>query len=345
MIDRCVLGACGMPEAILIVVSLRLVYKQFFSVRKHLNTEEWTLMAAIAVGLVSMALSIFGITGHGFGIDVWGLDQPTLVAFRRYFYVIQIFYVVLMALLKLTFTFFYLNIFSGRGIRALLWSTVAFHVALALAFSIGIVFQCLPIPYQWEKLNHVHDATMTGYCANTNAAGWVNSALSVLSDIWLLSIPLSQLHKLHLHWKKRLGAGFMFMTGFGVTVISCLRLASVRNYASTSNPTWDQWDIMWWSTVEIQVGLICTCLPSMRLILIRLWPRAFGSESSNPLISLNRVSSLETHHTRLFEDEELTQPDLTATTLATHPEAVPKCPEPVFYYRSEKSTGGSADAV
>jgi hypothetical protein len=171
-------------------------------------------MAAIAVGLVSMALSIFGITGHGFGTDVWGLDQPTLVAFRRYFYVIQIFYVVLMTLLKLTFTFFYLNIFSGRGIRALLWGTVAFHVALALAFSIGIVFQCLPIPYQWEKLNHIHDATMTGYCANTNAAGWVNSAFSVLSDIWLLSIPLSQLHKLNLHWKKRLGAGFMFMTGF-----------------------------------------------------------------------------------------------------------------------------------
>ncbi|KAM3538973.1 hypothetical protein ARSEF1564_008119 [Beauveria bassiana] len=83
----------------------------------------------------------------------------------------------------------------------------------------------------------------------------------------------------------------------------------------------------------------------MRLILTRLWPRAFGSESSNTLISLNWVSSLETHLTRLFEDDELTQPNLTATTLATHPEAVPKCPEPVFFYRSEKSTGGSADAV
>lgn len=66
-----------------------------------------------------------------------------------------------------------------------------------------------------------------------------------------------------------------------VTVVSFLRLASVRHYASTSNPTWDQWDIVWWSTIEVEVGLICTCLPAMRLILVRLAPQVFGAEPGN----------------------------------------------------------------
>lgn len=143
------------------------------------------------------------------------------------------------------------------------------------------------------------------------------------------------------------------------TVVSCLRLASVRNYASTSNPTWDQWDILWWSTVEINVGFLCTCLPTMRLILIRLAPQVFGSESPNPSyvtngrdfdsmgeenmlvsrqlnnfllrISLNRVSSLGTELSYLFEKERATLPKR-----PTIPEAAPlepgvKIPEPVLY--------------
>lgn len=32
-----------------------------------------------------------------------------------------------------------------------------------------------------------------------------------------------------------------------------------------------------WSTVEINVGIICVCLPSLRLLLVRLFPRLLGT--------------------------------------------------------------------
>lgn len=196
-----------------LVATLRLSYKHFFIGRAHLSTEEWTLIAAAVIGIAGVPLEILGITNHGIGTDVWGLDRSTLVAFQRFFYVEQIIYVTLMLLLKLTMAFFYLNIFFGRGLRALLWGLIIFHVASTTAFSIGIVFQCLPINYQWDKFNHMHDDTFSGHCINTNAAGWVNSAFSVASDLWLLAIPLSQLHKMNLHWKKKLGASLMFVAG------------------------------------------------------------------------------------------------------------------------------------
>lgn len=195
------------------IVLMRLVFKQFFSVQQRLNSEDWTIIVAIALGIPSIAVIIWGLTAHGLGKDVWGLQPDDVTAFGYYFYVMQMLYVMLMMLVKLTLTLFYINIFSGRIITRLLWATVLLHVLSAAGFVIGIIFQCTPIRYQWEKYNYSNSNPVPGHCLDINAAGWANGAISVASDIWLVAIPLSQLYKLPLHWKKRLGASLMFLTG------------------------------------------------------------------------------------------------------------------------------------
>ena len=65
-----------------------------------------------------------------------------------------------------------------------------------------------------------------------------------------------------------------------ITIISILRMQSLVYFAKSSNPTWDQWPIALWSTIEINVGVICTCLPSIRLILVRLFPGVLDSNAS-----------------------------------------------------------------
>lgn len=203
----------AMSASTLLFIIARLLYMQFFSAKRRLNTEDWTIILAVALGLPSIGLTIFGLTAHGMGKDVWGLERASLIAFGRYFYAIQIIYILLMLLVKLALTFFYLNIFFGRGIRMLLWATVIFHVAAAISFTVVIITQCLPVSFQWEKYNFINDDSVQGRCFNINVAGWANSALNVASDIWLLAIPLFQIHKLNLHWKKKLGAALMFLTG------------------------------------------------------------------------------------------------------------------------------------
>ncbi|OAA78414.1 Extracellular membrane protein, CFEM domain protein [Akanthomyces lecanii RCEF 1005] len=383
-VDHCVLASCTMQEAIftrnateitcaapvrdrrmkfnvmivaitcvtLPIVTARLVYKQFFSISKRLNTEDWTIVLAILLGLPSVALTIFGLTAHGLGTDLWGLSSADLVAFGRSFYAIQVIYILLMLLVKLTLTFFYLNIFSGHRVRILLWGTIAFHIMAAAAFGIALIFQCLPISYQWNKYNYINDPSLEGHCINVNAGAWANSAVSVASDIWLLAIPLSQLYKLQLHWKKKLGAAIMLFTGVIVTVVSFLRLASVKDYATTSNPTWDQWDIVWWSTIELEVGFICTCLPTMRLILVRMAPKAFGSsQSTNSSYGANmhRLESNSTMHTHREAYDDVTLHDVPLPKRSSAPasssvERVPKAASQIAVssLREELSTTGSS---
>lgn len=50
-------------------------------------------------------------------------------------------------------------------------------------------------------------------------------------------------------------------------------------FASTENPTWDYNEAAWWSTIELHVGIICACLPSLRSLFINLGVKILGSSS------------------------------------------------------------------
>lgn len=153
----------------------------------------------------------FGLTPHGLGKDIWGLRPGDVATFTLYFYIMEILYLTLMALIKLTLSLLYIGIFSGRVVRRLLWGTVAFLIAYWVACVVGVVFQCSPVSYYWSEF----DGSMPprGHCADMNAAGWANASIGVAVDFWLIAIPLCQVRKLNLHWKKKAGAALMFIAG------------------------------------------------------------------------------------------------------------------------------------
>lgn len=196
--------ACGL-------VFMRVIYKQWFSASKKLSADDWIVFAAIQIGIASAMLQVFFLAPSGLGTDIWTLDIPTLVDFGHYFYVMEILYLTLVTLIKLSLSLFYLHIFPGANIRRLLWITVAFHIVCGIAFVMKTVLQCSPISYNWTKYSG--DPEKTGHCIDINASGWANGAIGVVADVWLFALPLTQVRKLKLHWKKKVGAVIMFLTG------------------------------------------------------------------------------------------------------------------------------------
>lgn len=61
--------------------------------------------------------------------------------------------------------------------------------------------------------------------------------------------------------------------------MSIVRLQALVTFAKSSNATYDNFPVSLWSTVEINVGIMCTCMPTLRLLLVRLFP-TLGSGSS-----------------------------------------------------------------
>lgn len=62
--------------------------------------------------------------------------------------------------------------------------------------------------------------------------------------------------------------------------MSIVRLQSLVNFSNSSNPTWDNLRVSQWSTIEVNVGIICACMPTLRLILLKIFP-SMSSTSRN----------------------------------------------------------------
>lgn len=66
---------------------------------------------------------------------------------------------------------------------------------------------------------------------------------------------------------------------YSVTVVSALRLQSIVHLDHANNPTWDLTAIIYWSSIEQNIGIICSCMPALRKILVHAYPLAFASKN------------------------------------------------------------------
>lgn len=60
-----------------------------------------------------------------------------------------------------------------------------------------------------------------------------------------------------------------------------IRLRFLVTFAKGHNPTWDQADVVNWSNIEINVGIICACMPCLRVMLTRAFPKLLESTRKN----------------------------------------------------------------
>ncbi|KAL7916373.1 hypothetical protein GGI35DRAFT_36702 [Trichoderma velutinum] len=268
----------ALSSATLMIAGIRFVSKYLFSIRQAFGPDDWTLLAAGFIGIPCIAFNILGLSSHGLGKDIWTLDPSDAASFARWFLAMEILYVVIMTIVKISLSLFYLDLFPGATFRRVVWGTIIFNIASGLSFAIGSLVQCVPLSFTWEQFNN----SSHGHCININSFGWANAAVNVATDLWLIAIPLIQLYKLDTHWRRKLSAAIMFMTGVIATIVSILRFQSLVHFANSVNPTWDHWSIAWWSTIEVNISIICTCIPSIRLILAHIFPRAIGSSLGLP---------------------------------------------------------------
>lgn len=92
--------------------------------------------------------------------------------------------------------------------------------------------------------------------------------------------------------KKKVMVMSMFGVGIFVIVVSCIRLYSLIHFANTQNITWNYVDAGLWSLIEIDVSIVCGCMPAHRFLIGKLWPKM-----KTTIKSSNNVSSKGTNNT------------------------------------------------
>ncbi|KAH7408895.1 putative integral membrane protein [Cadophora sp. MPI-SDFR-AT-0126] len=267
-----IIGLVSLTVVAFTAVLLRLLARAPTIGAGSIGMDDWTIFVA-ALLLVPYTVYCFDSRYYGLGTDIWTIPFKHISKLLYNYYVAEVIYAQLTALTKSAILFFYLRIFPPTISKRLLYAIITFCLTYGITFSLTFAFQCLPVPYSWNGWDGEH----SGKCMNRNAMVWSQSTINTGLDLVIILLPLPCLVKLNLSWRKKIFICLMFSVGFFITVVSCIRLAQVVEFGGTTNPSWDWYGIGVWSIVEVDVSILCACMPALLALLRHFWPAAFGN--------------------------------------------------------------------
>ncbi|KAF2111239.1 hypothetical protein BDV96DRAFT_500013, partial [Lophiotrema nucula] len=205
----------------------------------------------------------------GFGKDMWGMTASQISDSFKWLYVTYFMYQVAEAFCQLSILAFYLRIMTSRNGRLIVWALMAVVVGFGLGNTFSMMFQCWPIPFFWDGWK----GQMAGKCTvDIRLFGFIRGGIEICLDIGILSLPLPTLYKLQMSLKKKMQIMSMFCIGFVITVVSCLRLQALVQFAQTTNPTYDNVPGVYWCVTEANLFIVVACMPAMRALIQRAVP-------------------------------------------------------------------------
>ncbi|KAG7409717.1 hypothetical protein LZL87_010051 [Fusarium oxysporum] len=259
-----------------IVVGLRFWEKLRYE--RKFRLDDYLVVAVFLIDLGNTIVCVHGLSGNGLGRDAWLFSPDTINSYLCYLYIGQTLYASDVFLTKICVALFYLRIFPVVTVQRLIWGTIGVAALGMVIFDILAIAQCQPISFYWTGWDKLHE----GHCLGINPLAWAIAAVSIILDVWMLAIPIWQLVRLQMKWQRKLAVAVMFTVGTFVTIVSILRLRYLVAFGNSQNPTWDSFETCYWSVIEINVGLWCVCLPDLRILILKAFPRLGSSIDSGP---------------------------------------------------------------
>ncbi|KAF2867712.1 hypothetical protein BDV95DRAFT_444041, partial [Massariosphaeria phaeospora] len=256
-----VLGAGSVLMLIMLVcVALRLYMA--IRVRGHFAAADWTTVAAVIGTCYYFIVVCFGVQKVGFGTHMYDLSllhmktkETAIISFMSNGPTHLIW-----PCAKSTFFLMYLQLF-----RPLKWLRYSCYVGLALnwAFYVSISITQMvitaPAPGQpWAESFATPSYLRTfKLCVPT-------ASFSLVSDVYIMALPMIAISHLQLSTAKKFGVGAMFGTGFICCCASSLSIYwQYRIFKNQSDYTYYVIFVFLTYIIEMSVGISTSCMPSL----------------------------------------------------------------------------------
>lgn len=120
----------------------------------------------------------------------------------------------------------------------------------------------------------------TAKCVDQLAFVYANAAFNLLSDLMTLILPVKLCWALQTTLKQKVLLCVVLAMGSFACVIAIVRIVTMMPFVHSMDFTWYKVTLAKWAMVEINVGIICACLPVLRPLLLRVVPQLAGSKNS-----------------------------------------------------------------
>ncbi|KAL9007966.1 MAG: hypothetical protein Q9173_006864 [Seirophora scorigena] len=166
-------------------------------------------------------------------------------------------------LVKLALFLLFLDLFGRlRWLRWLVYLGILVTGCFYVSGPIVVFTLCAPSPgNSWLGMS------FESKCGNgLQDYGVAQGTMNLVSDFYLLVVPIPAVLALQLPKKKKIGVTAIFMTGFLACIVSTVSLGLRITYNKNADITWNVITLYIMTIVEMNVGLMVACMPSIATV-------------------------------------------------------------------------------
>ncbi|KAH6969372.1 hypothetical protein DER45DRAFT_608087 [Fusarium avenaceum] len=231
------------------------------TISRNIGIEDWTCIAAF-ITVIVYCFTVLMMARYGGGYHAWEIRQPEYYNWLKWFYASTVVYIPAAFFTKATILFLMARVFAveprvAKGIRIFIWALLVAYIPIQILR----IINCYPIRTYWDP------TVRNAHCLNQRKIFFSDLALSIVTDLIILLVPIPLTWRLTLSVGKRIKIVLLLGAGGIATALTLFRVAKAVDFLNSDDITVDYTPISILTALEITIGFVCACLPSLNLLI------------------------------------------------------------------------------
>uniref|UniRef100_L2FMR4 L-fucose permease n=1 Tax=Colletotrichum fructicola (strain Nara gc5) TaxID=1213859 RepID=L2FMR4_COLFN len=264
-----------------VMVAARLFCRRF--IVRNVSWDDKTMFLAWLIAFGLSFTICFG-TRRGLGRYDSDIARSHWDSLRACEYVFSILYNPALMATKTAVLIFYLRLSKNtqKVLRFASWVTLGIVNLAGTVLTLMNIFQCRPVQAAWEV------GQDTSQCIPLLTEFICSAPINIVTDLAILALPIPVLTGMRLPPRQKIILVLTFTLGIFVTVVDVVRIYYLQQavtsvptgvstdpnsrFGGTPNFAWNSSLSFMWSAVEVNVGMSCACIPTLKPLIIKILP-------------------------------------------------------------------------
>ncbi|KAI1778389.1 MFS general substrate transporter [Hypoxylon cercidicola] len=269
-----------------LVLATCIVAARLFCRIRIVRRVTWDDYAIVTAWILAFALSFsidFGAS-KGLGRHDENISPDDWNVLRRCEYVFSVLYNPALMATKTSILIFYLRLSKNtqKVLRLASWAVLVIVNLAGSVLTLINIFQCRPVPAAFDPFDG------SAYCIPLLTEFICSAPVNVVTDLAILALPLPVLTSMRLPRRQKVILIFTFALGIFVTIVDVVRIYYLEQaitqvsislsdnpeatFGDSSQFAWNASFSLMWSAVEVNVGMTCACIPTLKPLIRRILP-------------------------------------------------------------------------
>ncbi|OAG03922.1 uncharacterized protein CC84DRAFT_1149671, partial [Paraphaeosphaeria sporulosa] len=231
---------------------------------RNMGNEDWTMIVAAILAMTLAIQLLISVKVFKMGYSGMSLSMEQAVASSKLGLSVIVVYKSTVTLIKASILMIYLRLSVTKTFEWLCKGSIYLLFTYQAIVIIIVPLECIPLRKMWD-----FSGTVPGHCIDTATFYYITSAFHILMDVWILLLPYKLIFSIPRPTREKFAVYAVFGLGAFSTICSVIRFYFLVVALNSMDPYYDSLGVNVWSVIEVNVGIICASMPTLRPLLSR----------------------------------------------------------------------------